>query len=128
MYLLVDNSAEEKVVFAYTDGAKWKKVEFSRPENDKVSLLSLLDKLLKKINLKLSDICGIAVAVGKGKFTATRIAVTLANALAYSLKIPVMAAGDENGAALLKKLKTAKPGIYVSAKYSAEATIGKRKC
>ena len=127
MYLLVDNSADEKVIFAYTDGAKWKKVEFIRPENNRVSLLLFLDKLLKKLKYKLSDIGGIAVVVGKGKFTATRIAVTMANTLAYALKIPVIGAVDESGAGLFKKIKTAKPGIYISAKYSAAATIGKRK-
>ncbi len=127
MYLLVDNSADEKVIFVYTDGAKWKKIEFGCLQNSRVFLLSLLDKLLKKTKHKLSDIDGIAVVVGKGKFTATRIAVTMANTLAYALKIPVIGVIDESKTGLLKKIKIAKPGIYVSAKYSAEATIGKKK-
>ncbi|PIT88202.1 MAG: hypothetical protein COU29_02935 [Candidatus Magasanikbacteria bacterium CG10_big_fil_rev_8_21_14_0_10_36_32] len=126
MYFIVDNSADDKVIFSYTERENWKKIEFIRPGNNKVSLLFLLDKFFKKTKFKLSDVEGMGVIVGKGKFTSTRIAVTMINTLAYVLKIPAVGVLDDYKD-LLRKIKTAKSGVFISAKYSADATIGKRK-
>ncbi|MFA6423748.1 MAG: hypothetical protein WCV83_00345 [Candidatus Magasanikbacteria bacterium] len=120
MYLLIDNSLDDKVVFHYCLDTKWVQREFDRTEQ---IILGLLEQLLLEENKQLSDLRGLAVVVGKGKFTATRIAVTIANTLAYSLQIPVVAVDGwtEN---LKKNIQASPVGQYVSAQYSAPANIG----
>ena|SRR3990167_4499246 len=46
--------------------------------------------------LDLSDIEGIVVYKGPGSFTGLRIGISVANALAYGLKIPIIAESGEN--------------------------------
>ena len=55
-----------------------------------------LDELLKSRHKELKDIAGIVVFRGPGSFTGLRIGITVANALAYSLGIPIVAAADPN--------------------------------
>lgn len=51
--------------------------------------------LLHAVDKNLEDIEGIVVFKGPGSFTGLRIGMSVANALAYSLKIPVVGAmGD----------------------------------
>jgi len=126
MYLLIDNSAEGEAVFYLSErpSGRWKKFSFA--VSDKSVLLVLLDKVLKQAGKKLTDLRGLVVRVGLGRFTATRVAVTVANAMAFCLKIPVISATDLNWKKIETALKKAKAGVYVSAKYSGEANIGKK--
>lgn len=86
----------------YINTQDMKKVEVSLKKGDKVVdiledfnqfgsqvLLSLIDKLLKQNNLEYKDLKGIEVATGPGSFTGLRVGVSVANALGYSLGIPV---------------------------------------
>ncbi len=52
-------------------------------------VLPLIDQLLKKHNLQLSDVTGIGVNVGPGSFTGLRVGISIANALGFALKIPI---------------------------------------
>lgn len=52
-------------------------------------LLPLIDKILKTNKLKLQDLYGIEVETGPGSFTGLRVGVSVANALGYSLGIPI---------------------------------------
>lgn len=52
-------------------------------------LLPLINKLLKTVNCKLSTLSGIEVETGPGSFTGLRVGVSVANALGFSLNIPV---------------------------------------
>lgn len=52
-------------------------------------LLPLIEKILKKNKLTYKDLQEIEVEIGPGSFTGLRVGVSVANALAYSLKIPV---------------------------------------
>lgn len=52
-------------------------------------VLPLVEKLLKKNNLKPSDINEIEVNTGPGSFTGIRVGISIANALAYALNIPL---------------------------------------
>ena len=89
-------------------------------------VLFSLEKELVSLGAGLKDLRGIGVVMGAGSFTSTRAAVTIANTLAYALRIPVVALpANWTTPELLTKLKKAKPGQYVSATYSGEANIGK---
>lgn len=71
--------------------------------------------LLKTASKTLEDIEGIVVYAGPGSFTGLRIGISVANALAYSLKCPIIAESDdwiENGITQLlagKSDKIARP-------------------
>jgi len=125
MYILVDNSKDGELNFFYTLNTKWVQQVFRTEQS--LDLLSALDDCLKKIGKKISDLRGLAVVVGKGRFTATRVAVTVANTLAYTLQIPVVAMKDPDTAQAVNMIESAPVGQYVSAKYSGEANIGKKK-
>lgn len=125
MKIIIDNSAEGRAVFYLKKKSGWAGVEMAAGTG--APLLALLEAALKKHNTALNKLDGIAVVVGSGRFTAARIAVTTANALSYALGIPVAGIDrvDFNDAG--RKLKTARPGRYLSATYSAEAHIGGQK-
>ena len=53
------------------------------------NVLPLIEKILKKQNLKPNDLTAIEVNTGPGSFTGLRVGVAVANTLAWSLKIPV---------------------------------------
>jgi len=52
-------------------------------------VLILIDKLLKKHGLQIKDVTQIEVNLGPGSFTGVRVGASVANALGFSLKIPV---------------------------------------
>jgi len=68
-----------------------------RPNSRRVSLtalkreivLNLIDKIIAKHNLNLKEITEIKVNNGPGSFTGLRAGISIANALGYSLNIPV---------------------------------------
>ena len=53
------------------------------------SLMGVLDEMLRDLGWEARDLEGVAVAVGPGSFTGTRIGVTMAKVLGYSLDIPI---------------------------------------
>lgn len=120
MYLVIDNSGDNQVLFYASLNTKWVQGVI---DLENKSLLSALTKFLSSVDKQLGDIKGIAVVVGIGKFTATRVATTMVNALALSLKIPVLAV-DQFSKNVDQRLAQAREGVYISARYSAPANIG----
>jgi len=59
------------------------------------NLLGLIEKILNKNELAFKNLKGVIVVSGPGPFTSLRIAVTVANTMAYSLKIPVVGVENE---------------------------------
>jgi tRNA threonylcarbamoyladenosine biosynthesis protein TsaB len=78
-----------------------------------VQIHQVIDDLLTQLNAKLADITGIAVYEGPGSYTGLRISISVANALGYSLDVPVVAATGEDwkvlGTAELKTNDTFTP-------------------
>lgn len=52
-------------------------------------LLPLIDDVLRKYHLKLTDIEAIEVNTGPGSFTGLRVGIAVANALSYALNVPI---------------------------------------
>lgn len=136
MFLALDNSVEDKVDFYFFNdrsnltenvalNTKW--VQHSVPVFGK-GLLVLLTETLEKNSISINDLTGLAVLTGRGRFTATRIAVTVANTIAYSLQIPIVGVADFDWDNLSDQIKNTPVGRLVSATYSGEASIGKAKC
>jgi len=68
-------------------------------------VLPLIEKLLKKRSIRLQDLDSIEVNPGPGSFTGVRVGVSVANALSYTLGIPV-------NRKLFKKDKTLVEPLY----------------
>src|SRR3989344_6405971 len=90
MMLYINTTDEEKVALALGKAGKLiAKREFKAKYRQSETLLPAIDLLLAKNKIKLSDLLGVVVVKGPGPFTATRIGVTVANALAYGLNIKI---------------------------------------
>ena len=59
-------------------------------------VLPLMEELLKKHKLQLSDLNAITVNTGPGSYTGIRVGISIANALGFALQIPIN--GTEIGA------------------------------
>ena len=123
MYFFIDNSDEQKIILSIWLNNKMVQEEF---ETDKYILLGAIDEFKKRQGFTEKDWQGILVVMGKGRFTATRIAVTVANTLALSLNIPVAGIKDFSDN-WQDKIAARKPGEFVSAEYGGEANIGTSK-
>lgn len=85
----IDTSSNQEIRVALKiDGKEFEKKEKIGREKAQV-VLPMIDQLLKEHKLKLSDINSIEVNTGPGSFTGLRVGASIANALAFSLKIPV---------------------------------------
>lgn len=123
MFLIVDNTEDAKVTFSFWLDNKLiqRTLDTSRDKH----LLVCLKKTLSSLKLKLEDIKRLGVVVGAGKFTSSRLGVTAVNALAFSLRLPIVALPkDFDPAAALKLAESAVVGKYVLPAYSGEARIG----
>lgn len=87
-------------------------------------LLPAIKQFLKEVKLNFKDLTGITVFTGRGSFTGLRIGTTVANGLAYGLKIKVAKVSGEDW---LNKstpaLKKTKLGQFIAPDYSAEPNI-----
>lgn len=84
------------------------------------TLTSRITDLLEKQKLKLSDLRGVAVFEGPGSFTGLRIGISVANALASSLDVPIYAVDEDSWG---KPLADAQPAGLVMPQYGSEPHI-----
>lgn len=124
MYLLLDNSDKENICIYNWSDNNWSKNFYSSSE---YGLVEAIDSFVKKEGRKVGDIEGLAVLVGKGSFTSTRIAITVVNTLAFVLNIPVVSVSSVLDTNIVQKIKDSTPGIFCTAVYSGEPNIGKKK-
>jgi tRNA threonylcarbamoyladenosine biosynthesis protein TsaB len=87
-----------------------------------------LEELLKRNLLTWQKIEGIVCFKGPGSFTGLRIGLSVANALAYSLKCPIISATGKNWQKDgIKKLLAGKDEKVALPHYGSEANITKPK-
>lgn len=55
-----------------------------------ILLVPMIDKLLRKVGLKITDIDCFAISAGPGSFTGLRIGITVVKGFAYVLKKPIV--------------------------------------
>ena len=122
MELIIDTSKNQDIsIELLLNGESLAKNEFEASFTQAEKLLPEIDLLLKSINKVPGDLKSIKVASEGGSFTALRIGIVTANALGYSLGIPVKNFRGESFSA---------DGIdIVKPEYSSEPniTIGKKK-
>lgn len=87
-----------------------------------------LQKILNMLSISLEDVEGIICFKGPGSFTGLRIGLTVANALAYAQKVPIVATEGlewkENG---IKDLLSGKNQKIALPEYGAEPNITKQR-
>lgn len=82
-----------------------------------------IDALLKQAEVTLDSISALAVYRGPGSFTGLRIGVAVANALGYSLGVPVVGVdGDEWIAQVIEKLPSVDNRNWVVPEYGQPPT------
>jgi tRNA A37 threonylcarbamoyladenosine modification protein TsaB len=124
MYLVLDNTAVDEIVVYTSSEDDWQAWRYTGTEED--ALLRAIDEALRGRAVTLEAVEGLAIRVGKGRFTATRVAVTVANTLAYARHIPVVAVVDVDFTTIAQTIAETPVGQYAVALYSAEASIGKK--
>lgn len=123
MTLYINTASHDEIIIALLSEGRvlaQKKISAARQQAEK--LLPSIDQLLKTKKAKLSDLKKIVVASYGGSFTSLRIGVITANALAYALKIPVVAEEKKTG-----KTKRFSSYSIVEPVYDREPNIGKSK-
>ncbi|MBN1168651.1 tRNA (adenosine(37)-N6)-threonylcarbamoyltransferase complex dimerization subunit type 1 TsaB [Candidatus Woesebacteria bacterium] len=85
MKLFIDTSDRKKIFLKVDDKVFEKESKTGSSQN----LLEFIDTVLKKENVKLEDLTSIEVETGPGSFTGLRVGVSVAQALGWSLGIPV---------------------------------------
>lgn len=87
-------------------------------------LLREIDKLLKRASIEVHDLNGLAIFAGPGSFTGLRIGVSVFNALADGLQIPIIGvSGDDWMQAAQQRLDAGRNDQIVAVIYDGEANI-----
>lgn len=128
MILAIRTDKPEAELYLYDGDRQIDSYSWLAERNLAAELLPKLQDLLMKNSIKQKDLTAIIIYTGSGSFTGLRIGTTVANSLAYSLKITIVEAKDEDWLiAGLQTIKTSKLGSYVVPKYNAEPNITKPK-
>lgn len=85
MKLYIDTSNSDKVILEMNN----KKFETDSKKQKAQTLLPFIAEILAKEEGQLNELSEIEVHTGPGSFTGLRVGVAVANALGWSLKIPV---------------------------------------
>ena len=90
MYILgIDSTTGRVSVAVNSDQQLLSKVEDGKNQKYMVSIISLIDKALKKANVSLDFVDLFAVNIGPGDFTGTRIGISVAKTLAWVGNKPI---------------------------------------
>lgn len=124
MYVCIDMGVRDQIrLILFTDTEQHEHI--SKRGNREV--LHALEEALREHDRSADDVMGVAVVIGVGGFTGTRLATTVANTFSYIKQVPVIGIEpSEMGdlPALRQRLASTKPGTYISAQYSGEPNIG----
>jgi len=85
MKLYIDTSDNKKTVV----GLGGERLEKPTGPDKSQQVLDLINQILKKNKKRLEDLTEIEVETGPGSFTGLRVGISVANTLAWILKIPV---------------------------------------
>lgn len=96
--LLLDTISNKEIrVGLRIDGKEFVKKKKIKLRGGVQVILPLIDQLLKEQKVDLKDLSSIIVNVGEGSFTGLKVGLSIANALSFSLKIPVFKKEFDSG-------------------------------
>ena len=120
--LFIDTHYLDVNIVLFKDNKLLSKEEEKEVRNTSVVTMPLIDKILKDNNIMPSDLNKIAVCIGPGSFTGTRIGVTIAKTLAYTLNIDIVKLSSLDLVAI-----NTNDNVYVSTKENNGFFIGKKE-
>lgn len=85
----------EAELYLYKDKVELGEIEWQAHRELSDTLHSKIKEILNTSSILLDEIEGIVCFEGPGSFTGLRIGLSVANALAYSCSIPIVARGGE---------------------------------
>ena len=87
--LFIDTHDKNVLMILYKDGKIISKENLETKNKHSEVAMPTIDKLLKDVNVDVSELGNVIVVNGPGSFTGVRIAVTIAKTIAYALSIPI---------------------------------------
>ena len=93
--LTIRTDKPEAEVGVYKDGQQVTYESWQAHRELAETIHKKIDQILNKLSISLKDVDGIVVYKGPGSFTGLRIGLSVANALAYGLDIPIVGTGGE---------------------------------
>ena len=128
MILALRSDKPEAELYLFDDGKKIAEIKWEAHRELADTILGKIKEILVNNNIADKDITGIIMHTGEGSFTGLRIGTTVANAMYYSLGVPIVEAEGENWINEgLGKITSSKPGNLVVPKYNAEPNISQPK-
>jgi len=89
--LAIRTDKPEAELYIYDNQTKTAEIKWRAHLKLSETLNSKVEEILNKLSISYTDLDGIAVFKGPGSFTGLRIGITVANTLAYSFSIPIVA-------------------------------------
>jgi tRNA A37 threonylcarbamoyladenosine modification protein TsaB len=128
MILALRSDKPEAELYLFNDGKKIAEIKWEAHRELADTLLSKIKEILVNNNVADNEITGIIMHTGEGSFTGLRIGTTVANAMSYSLCVPIVATEGDNWIIEgLGKITSSKPGDLVVPKYNSEPNISQPK-
>lgn len=124
MYLLIDLSTKDSIHLALFDEHS---IIHTKAIGRNRELLALINNFFIEQKFTKERLKGVAVVVGTGSFTSTRIAAVVANTFGYVERIPVLAIQLEDMAhlsSIIPSFSCQPVSQYISPTYSGQPNIG----
>lgn len=93
--LIIDTTENKKTTVKLETDKFSDEMTEENAQKSQITLI-LIDKLLKRNNIRPTDISEIEVNSGPGSFTGTRVGVAIANALGFGLGVKVNGSKSKN--------------------------------
>jgi tRNA threonylcarbamoyl adenosine modification protein YeaZ len=110
MRILFIDLAHHEGLIACVDGERVASSECAGNRVSDKDLVPLIEKLLKQAGWTMKDLGAVACVTGPGGFTSLKVAVSAANALAWSLHIPI---AGIHGSELVRACSTEEDVIWL---------------
>ncbi len=123
MILFINTSDFNSLTLAVIHNATVKIHTANLAFNENYKTNAFLEKFLKHQKVKMSDLTKVVVCSGPGSFTGIRVGVSLAQALAFALHIPVIAIPKSKIPEDIRKLTTMKGGKSLVMNYGQKPNI-----
>lgn len=124
--LAIRTDRPQAEVYLYANGQQLAAIKWEAHRELAETIHARMKEILNKSSISMEELGGIVCYKGPGSFTGLRIGLSVANALAYSLHIPVVAKGGgkwrEDG---IKDLESGKNDKIAFPEYGAAAHITK---
>lgn len=89
MILWINTADRKKIEVALKKDGEVVSKKFAENDFGSQVLLNLITEILKENNLEFSDLSGIEIEKGPGSYTGLKVGASVANALGFSLQIPI---------------------------------------